>query len=158
MDLASAGGGALLARVAHGLGLPLDQQGEPGAARRLFERNLAIWSDLGNREEQPSELNSLGRLGAARSALGEAITINRELRVPRLSAALTTWASWKAPRAAGTGPSRCWRRRWPSGERQGDLLGVAIDRHSLTLTILRAGLPHQASGRLSAVFSHVASS
>ena len=59
MDMAS-GDGAPLAQVAHGLGVLLDQQGEPDAARRMFERSLAIWRKLGDREEQARELNSLG--------------------------------------------------------------------------------------------------
>jgi len=86
MDVASAGGGAPLARVAHGLGVLLDQLGEPDPARRLFERSLAIWRELGNREEQARELNSLGithrHLGeveAARALLQEAIAIGREV-------------------------------------------------------------------------------
>jgi len=62
------------------------QLGEPDPARRLFERSLAIWRELGNREEQARELNSLGithrHLGeveAARALLQEAIAIGREV-------------------------------------------------------------------------------
>ena len=42
MDVASATGGAPLAKVAHGLALLLEQQGEPDAARQLCELSLAI--------------------------------------------------------------------------------------------------------------------
>ena len=55
MDLAEAEGGPSLAKVAHGLGILLDQQGEAEAARRMFERSLVIWRELGNRVQQARE-------------------------------------------------------------------------------------------------------
>jgi tetratricopeptide (TPR) repeat protein len=60
MDLASVGGGAQLARVAHGLGVLLDQLGQADAARQALERSLAIWRELGDAKQQARDLNSLG--------------------------------------------------------------------------------------------------
>jgi tetratricopeptide (TPR) repeat protein len=165
MDLASAGGGEPLARVAHGLGVLLDQQGEPGAALQLFERSRAIWSDLGNREGQARELNSLGivqrhlgHLEAARSALEEAIAINRELGAPRLGDALANLGQLEIAAGRWDRAIEVLEEALAADERQGDLFGVAVDQHSLALAMLRAGSPRAASDRLSAVFAYVASS
>jgi hypothetical protein len=38
----------------------LIQHGELDAAVQLFERSLAIWRELGDREQQARNLNSLG--------------------------------------------------------------------------------------------------
>ena len=97
MDLASGDGGAPLARVAHGLGVLMDQQGEPDAARRMFERSLAIWRELGDRGQQARQLNSLGityrhlgQLATARAFLEQSAAIARDIGSPvRLGAALT---------------------------------------------------------------------
>ena len=42
--------------MAHGLGVPMDQQGEPDAARHLLERGLAIGRELGMPEAALLEL------------------------------------------------------------------------------------------------------
>ena len=62
------------------------QQGELDAALRVFERSLAIWRELGDRDQQARELNSLGithrhlgDLDTARSLLEESIAIAREI-------------------------------------------------------------------------------
>ena len=60
IEMAAADAGAPLARVAHWLGPGALQHGEPDAAVQLFERSLAIWRDLGDRDGQARELNSLG--------------------------------------------------------------------------------------------------
>ena len=86
IDLAAEDGGAPLALLAHSLGILLQQQGEPEAALPLLERSLAIWRDLGDRDQQARELNSLGithkylgDLDTARSLLEESAAISREL-------------------------------------------------------------------------------
>ena len=86
IDLAAEDGGAPLAQLAHWLGVLLQQQGEPQAALRLLERSLAIWRDLGDRDQQARELNSLGithhhldDLDTARSLLEESAAISREI-------------------------------------------------------------------------------
>jgi tetratricopeptide (TPR) repeat protein len=82
--------GAPLAQLTHWLGVMLDEQGEPEAARGLFERSLAIWRELGDRDRQARELSSLGvthrwlgHLDTARSVLEESAAIAREIGVRR---------------------------------------------------------------------------
>src|SRR5207248_1651032 len=60
IELAADDTGAARARLAHGLGILLATQGELGAALRVFERSLAVWRALGDRDQQAKELNSLG--------------------------------------------------------------------------------------------------
>ena len=165
MDLASADGGAPLARVAHGLGVLLDQQSEPDAAVQLFERSLAIWRDLGDREEQARELNSLGivqrhlgNTGAARSLLEEAVAIDRELGSHRLGAALTNLGQLESAAGRLDRAIELLQEALTVDQRQGDLFGVAVDQQSLALASLRAGRPREASDQLAAAFSYVASS
>jgi predicted ATPase/class 3 adenylate cyclase len=165
MDLASADGGAPLARVAHGLGVLLDQQSEPDAAVHLFERSLAIWRDLGDREEQARELNSLGivqrhlgNTGAARSLLEEAVAIDRELGSHRLGAALTNLGQLESASGRLDRAIELLREALTVDQRQGDLFGVAVDQQSLALISLRAGRPREASDQLAASFSYVTSS
>jgi tetratricopeptide (TPR) repeat protein len=166
MDLTSAEGGAPLAGVAHGLGVLLDQLGEPDAARQLFERSLAIWRELGDRENQPKELNSLGitvrHLGdadAARAFLEEAITINREIPGSlRLAAALANLGQLESAAGRFDRASEVLREALELDTQHGDLWGMTVDRHSLALASLRAGRPREARDLLSEIFDHVASS
>jgi tetratricopeptide (TPR) repeat protein len=134
MDLASADGGAPLARVAHGLGVRLDQQSESDAALRLFERSLAIWRELGDREEQARELNSLGivqrhlgNLDTGRSLLGEAIAVDRELGVPRLGAALANLGQLESGAGRLDRAIEVLQEVLAVDQRHGDLFGVAVD-------------------------------
>jgi len=78
-------GGAPLGQVALWLGVLLQHQGEPDAALPLFERSLAIWRDLGDRDREARALNSLasahhflGDLDTARSLLEASIAIARQ--------------------------------------------------------------------------------
>jgi predicted ATPase/class 3 adenylate cyclase len=166
LDLASADGGAPLARVAHGLGILLDQLGESAAARRLFERSLAIWRELGDREQQARELNSLGitvrRLGdsdTARALFEEAIAINREI----------PGSLWLAPALANLGQLESAAGRFDRAtevlqealtldQERGDPFGVVVDQHSLSQLSLRAGRPLEARDRLAGLADYVASS
>jgi predicted ATPase/class 3 adenylate cyclase len=165
MDLASVDGGAPLARVAHGLGVLLDQLSEPDEARRLFERSLAIWRGLGDLEEQARELNSLGivqrhldNTGAARSLLEEAVAIDRELGSHRLGAALTNLGQLESASGRLDRAIELLQEALTVDQRQGDLFGVAVDQQSLALASLRAGRPREASDQVSAMVSYVASS
>ena len=86
IELAGEDGGALLAQLAHWLGVFLQQQGEMQAALPLLERSLAIWRDLGDRDQQARELNSLGithhllgDMDTSRSLLEESAAIAREV-------------------------------------------------------------------------------
>jgi len=166
MDLASADGGAPLAAVTHGLGVLMDTQGEPEAARRLFERSLAIWRELGDRDLQARELNSLGithhhlgNLEAARPLLEESIAIARDIGNPvRLAAGLTNLGQLESSAGDFERAAQALREALTIDSEQGDLLGMALDRHSLALVSLRAGRPGEARDLLSGTFDYVAGS
>lgn len=166
MDLASADGGSPLAGVLHALGVLLDQQGESGAALQLFERSLAIWQELGDREMQARELNSLGiahrhlgDLGSARSLLEESIAISREIgNRTRLAVALANLGQLESAADHFDRAAEVLQEALTLDQEQGDLFGVAVDQHSLALVSLRAGRPQEARDLLSAMFGYVASS
>jgi predicted ATPase/class 3 adenylate cyclase len=166
MDLAYADGGAPLAQVAHGLGVLMDTQGEPDAARRLFEGSLVIWRELGDRDMQARELNSLGiahhhlgDLEAARPLLEESIAIARDAGNPvRLAAGLTNLGQLESTAGEFDRATEALREALTIDSEQGDLLGIALDQHSLALVSLRAGRPGEARDLLSGTFDYVASS
>ncbi len=166
MDLASAAGGAPLARVAHGLGIMMDDQGEPDAARRLFERSLAIWRELGDQELQARELNSLGivyrHLGdpdTARAMLEEAIALNRETGSTRLLASsLTNLGQMESSVGRMDRATEVLAEALALDSEHGDPRSVAIDRLSLALVALRAGRPREARDMLAGLFDYLASS
>jgi predicted ATPase/class 3 adenylate cyclase/Tfp pilus assembly protein PilF len=165
MGLASADGGAPLAGVTHGLGVLMDTQGEPDAARRLFERSLAIWRELGNPDQQARDLNSLGivhhhlgDLEVARSLLEESIAIAREIGSPvRLAAALTNLGQLDSAVGNFDRATQALQEALRLDSEQGDLLGMALDQQSLALVSLRAGRADEARDRLSGTFDYIAS-
>jgi predicted ATPase/predicted transcriptional regulator len=165
VEVASADGGAPLAEVTHGLGVLMDTQGEPDAARRLFERSLAIWRELGDRDQQARDLNSLGivhhHLGqpeVARPLLEESIAIAREIGNPiRLAAGLTNLGQVESAAGRFDRATEALREALTLDDEQGDLLGVALDYQSLALVSLRAGRPGDARDLLSRTFDYVAS-
>jgi predicted ATPase/class 3 adenylate cyclase len=163
MDVASAGGGAPLARVAHGLGVLLDQQNESAAAARLFERSLAIWRELGDRDQQARQLNSLGialrhvgDMDGARSLLEEAIAINREIGSRRLAGALANLAQLESATNRFDSAIEALQEALAIDQQHGDLFGVAVDQHSLALASLRAGRPDDAYDRLRGMLDYAA--
>ena len=166
LDLASAAGGAPLAGVTHGLGVLMDAQGEPDAARRLFERSLAIWRELGDRDMQARELNSLGivrhHLGdtdVARSLLTESIAIARDIgNLVRLAAGLTNLGQLESAAGNFDRATQALAEALTIDTELGDLLGAALDRQSLALVSLRAGRPGEARDLLCGTFDYVASS
>ncbi len=166
MDLASAAGGAPLARLAHGLGILMDQQGEPGAALRLFERALAIWRELGDREQQARELNSLGivhrhlgHVDTGRAFFEEAIAINRETgHTFQLATALANLGQLESAAGRLDRAVDVLREALALDAANGNPLNVAIDRHTLALVSLRAGRPREAYDLLAAVYDYAASS
>ncbi len=166
MDLTSAGGGAPLARVAHGLGIMMDEQGEPDVARRLFERSLAIWRELGDRELQARELNSLGivhrHLGnpdTARAVLEEAIAINRETGSPlQLATALVNVGQLESAAGRLDRATEVLTEALALDSERGDPRAMAVDRQSLALVSLRADRPGEARDMLAGVFDYLASS
>jgi predicted ATPase/class 3 adenylate cyclase len=165
MDVASAAGGEPLARVAHGLGVILDQLGEPDQARQLFERSLAIWRELGQRAEQARELNSLAithrhlDVEAGRALLQEAIAISREVGPPlRLAAALTNLGQLESASGHYDRAAAVLQEALTIDQKYGDPFGAAVDQHSIALVSVRAGRPREARDILGGVFDYVASS
>jgi predicted ATPase/class 3 adenylate cyclase len=172
IDLAGEDGGAPLAPLAplaqltHWLGVLLQQLGEPQAARAVLERSLAIWRDLGDRDQQARELNSLGitrrdlgDVGAARSLLEESAAISREVGSDlRLAAALTNLGQLESEAGNFDRATEVLQEALAIDRKQGDMLGVALDQQSLAGVALRAGRAEEARDLLSSMAGYVASS
>jgi predicted ATPase/class 3 adenylate cyclase len=166
MDLASADGGAQLAQLAHGLGVLLDQLGEPEAARQAFERSLAIWRELGDTQQQANQLNSLGIVhrhlddtDTARALLEEAVAINRT--VPgsvRLGGSLANLGLLESAAGRYDRAAEVLTEALALDTEHGDLWGMAVDRHTLALVSLRAARPGEARDLLCGLFDYVTSS
>jgi predicted ATPase/class 3 adenylate cyclase len=148
--------GAPLARLAHGLGILLIQLGELDEAVRLFERSLAIWRELGDRDQQARELNTLGitryhrgELDAARSVLRESITIARTIGSdPRLATALTNLGQVEATMGNYGQATQLLHEALVLDQKQGDLQGQAVGQQSLAEISLRTGQIRQARALL----------
>jgi predicted ATPase/class 3 adenylate cyclase len=166
IDLAAEDGGAPLAQVAHWLGVLLQMQSEPQAAVPLLERSLAIWRDLGDRDQQARELNSLGITyhhlddpDTARSLLEESAAISREVGSDfRLAAALTNLGQLEADAGNFDRATQVLQEALAIDTKQGDMLGVALDQQSLAGVHLRAGRGGEARDLLSAMAAYVVSS
>jgi predicted ATPase/class 3 adenylate cyclase len=166
IDLAAEDGGAPLAQVAHWLGVLLQMQSEPQAAVPLLERSLAIWRDLGDRDQQARELNSLGITyhhlddpDTARSLLEESAAISREVGSDfRLAAALTNLGQLEADAGNFDRATQVLQEALAIDTKQGDMLGVALDQQSLAGVHLRAGRGREARDLLSAMAAYVVSS
>jgi predicted ATPase/class 3 adenylate cyclase len=166
IDLTAEDGGAPMAQLAHWLGVLLQQQGEPQAALPLLERSLAIWRDLGDRNQQARELNSLGitqhhldDFDTARSLLEESAVISREIGSDmRLAAALTNLGQLESDAGNLDRATQVLQEALALDRKQGDLLGVALDQQSLAGVALRAGRAREARDLLSAMAGYVASS
>jgi predicted ATPase/class 3 adenylate cyclase len=166
MDLASADGGAQLARVAHGLGVLLDQLGEPEAARQALERSLAIWRELGDTQQQANQLNSLGIVhrhlddtDTARTLFEEAIAIDRTIPGSmRVAAKLENLGLLESAVGRYDRATEVLTEALALDTKHGDLFGMAVDRHTLALVSLRAGRPGEALDLLCGLFDYVASS
>jgi predicted ATPase/class 3 adenylate cyclase len=165
IDLTAEDGGAPLAQLAHWLGVLLQQQGESQAARSILERSLAIWRDLGDREQQARELNSLGithhhlaDYDGARALLEESAVIAREVGSHmRLAAALTNLGQLESDAGNFDRATQVLQEALAIDRQQGDMLGVVIDPQSLAGVSLRAGRARQARGLLSGIVDYVAS-
>jgi predicted ATPase/class 3 adenylate cyclase len=166
IELATGDGGAPLARVAHGLGVMLVRQGELDAARRLFERSLAIWRDLGDRDQQARELNCLGSthhyLGdpdTARSLLEDSIAIAREIGGGRpLRAALMNLGVVEIHVAGDLErATQVLQEALALARQEGDLQGVAVAQDSLAWVSLRAGRAGVARDQLSDMVDYAVS-
>jgi predicted ATPase len=166
VELTSDDAGAPLARLAHWLGVLLDEQGEPHAARPLFERSLAIWRDLGDKYQQSRELNSLGiahkqlsHLDTARSLLEESATIAREISSDaRLAVALSNLGQVEAEAGHLDSAWQVLQEALALDQKGGNVFGMAINQQSLAMVSLRAGRPREARGMLSRTLDYVISS
>ncbi len=165
IDLAALDGGAPLAQLAHWLGVLLQQLGEPQAALRPLERSLAIWRDLGDRDKQARELNSLGithhHLGdvdGARSRLEESAALSREVGSDRrLAAALTNLGQLESDAHNFDRATQVLQEALAIDQKLGDMLGVALDQQSLAGVSLRAGRASEARELLSSMADYVIS-
>jgi len=165
IDLTTEDGGAPLAHLAHWLGVLLQQQGEPQGALPLLERSLAIWRDLGDRDQQARELNSLGithhhldELDTSRSLLEDSAAISREIGSDmRLAAALTNLGQLESDAGNFDRATQVLQEALAIDQKQGDLLGVALDQQSLAGVHLRAGRAREARDQLSDMAGYVVS-
>ena len=165
IDLTVEDGGAPLAQLAHWLGVLLQRQGEPRDALRLLGRSLAIWRDLGDRDQQARELNSLGithhhldDFDTARSLLEESAAIAREVGSDmRLAAALTNLGQLESDAGNFDRATQVLQEALALDTKQGDMLGVALDQQSLAGVALRAGRAADARDLLSAMAGYVVS-
>ena len=139
-------------RMAHWLGVLLQQQGELDAALPFLERSLAIWRDLGDRDQQARELNSLGithhylgDLDTARSLLEDSVAIARQIGSDvRLAAALTNLGQVESDAGNFDRATQVLQEALALDLKHGDTWGVALDQQSLAGVSLRAG---RAAGR-----------
>ena len=163
MDLTSADGGGPLAQAAHALGWMLTEQGEPDAARPLFERSLAIWRELGDRRQQAVLLNclggthaGLGHLDTARALFEQTAALAREIGSPdRLAVALGNLGAVETLADNLERAEHVLQEALTINSKQGNAFGVVLGQQSLTLVSLRAGRLREASERLSATFDYV---
>ena len=166
IELASDDAGAPLAKVAHWLGMLLQQQSEFDAALRLFERSLAIWRDLSDRPEEARELNSLGftyrKLGdldTARSLLEDSIAITREHGTSaRLAKTLMNLGQAESDAGNFDRASQLLQEALALSHKQGDMQDVAINQLTLALISLRLGRAREARDQLAAALGYAVSS
>jgi len=166
IDATSDDPAAPLARLEHWLGVLLQQQGELDASVRALEHSLAIWRELGDREQQARELNSLGathrylgHLDTARTFLEESVEISREIGSDtRLAAALTNLGQVEGAAGDLDRASQALREALELDDNHGDVFGVALDQQSLALVSLRAGRAEEARDLLSSSLDYVVSS
>jgi predicted ATPase/class 3 adenylate cyclase len=166
VDLAADDAGGPLARVAHWLGMLLLQHGELDAAVRLFEQSLAIWREIGERDQQARELNSLGGahrrrgdLDAARSALGQCIVICREVgNEGRLGGALTNLGQTELFAGRLDLAAELLQEALALHRKHDDNMGAAVDLISLAFARLLTGRAREARDLLSGTLGYLASS
>ena len=166
IELASDDAGAPLARVTYWLGVLLQLQGELDAALPLFERSLAIWRELGDRDQEARELNSLGityrlrgDLDTARSLLQDSIATARELgSAARLATALTSLGHTESDAGNFDRARQLLQEALALDRQHGDTLGVALDLLSLAGVSLYAGRPQEAGHLLTGMLDFAVSS
>ncbi len=166
MELTADDAGAPWARLAHGLGTLLATQGEHAKAVELFEGSLAIWRELGDREQQAIALNNLGmtrlyrgELAAARSLLEESITIAREIGSDsRIALPLTSLGQVESAAGNYDRAAQLLHEALTLDRRLGDLPSVAIVQQSLAAVSLRAGGIEEARALLAGMLDYATGS
>jgi predicted ATPase/class 3 adenylate cyclase len=161
--LAADEAGAPLASIAHWLGVLLQLLGELDMAIPFHQRGLAIWRDLGNRDGEARELNSLaiahshlGDLDTARSLLEDSAAISRQIGSDaRLATALTNLGQLESAAGNFDRAIQALREALTLDQKQGDMTGMAIDQQSLAVVSLRAGRAREARDLLSRIFDYV---
>jgi tetratricopeptide (TPR) repeat protein len=164
IELASDDAGAPLAKVARGLGDLLQRQGEHDAALPLFERSLAIWRGLGDREQEARTLNNLGvthyLLGdpdTARSFLEDSIAIARQIGGVPLRIALTNLGQAETDAGNFDRATQVLQESLALDQKDDDITGIAINQQSLAQVSLRAGRAGEARDQLAATFDYAIS-
>jgi predicted ATPase/class 3 adenylate cyclase len=155
-----------LGKIAHWLGVLMQQQGETENSLVYLERSLAIARELGDRDQQARELNSLGitydaigDLDRARSLLEESAAIARSDGDSfRLAAALTNLGHVESYSGNYARSLEILEEALTIDQEAGDMLGVALDRQSLAATNLRLGNIHRADELLSTMLDYLARS
>ncbi len=166
IDLAAEDGGAPVAQVALWLGVLLQHQGEFDAALPLFERSLAIWRDLGDRDREARALNSLarthhhlGNLDTARCLLEDSIAIARQAGGGfALRAALTNLGQTETDAGNFDRATQVLREALMLDREEGDLYAIAVAQQSLAAVSLCAGRAGEARDLLSGMVDYVVSS
>ena len=158
--------GAPLARMAQWLGMLLLQQDELSNARELFERSLAIWLELGDRDQQVRELNSLGSthrhlgdLDTARSLLEDSASISRQIGSEAgLGVALMNLGQVETTAGNLGRAALLLEEALALHQKLGDVMRVAIIQLSLALNRLFSGRVREAKELLSSTLGYITSS
>jgi predicted ATPase/class 3 adenylate cyclase len=166
VGLAPVDAAAPLAGVAYWLGVMLDEQGEPEAAVRYEERSLAIWRELGDRDEQARVLSrlglvheALGHVDTARSLLEASIAVAREIgNELTLSIALTNLAMLEDEAGNLGRAAHLIRESLTLDRKRGDMFVAVRHQQALASVSLHAGRVLEASTLLTETSDYVASS
>jgi predicted ATPase/class 3 adenylate cyclase len=166
VELAAGDAGAPLARVAHWLGVLLQQRGDNAAAIGVFERSLAIWRDLGDTERTAVELNSLaithrglGDQRTARSLFEASIAAAREVGSDmRLSTALSNLGILEVDEGNLTRAEEVLREALALDQKLGHTWGATISQASIATAKLLAGRVAEAQRLLASILDDVISS
>jgi tetratricopeptide (TPR) repeat protein len=166
IDLVPDDAGAPLAEAANWLGVLLHELGEHEAARRYLERSLAIWQELGERDQQARVLSnlgvahwSLGHLDTARSLLEDSAAIAREIGDEvRLSIALSNLGLVESEAGHLDRAAHVLREALTLGRNRGDMWGMVKTQLGLAEVSLRAGHVPEAATMLAATLDYAADS
>jgi tetratricopeptide (TPR) repeat protein len=166
LEVTSDEAGPHVGKIAHWLGVLMQQQGEIEGSLAYLERSLEIARELGDRDQQARELNSLGicrellgDLEQARSLLEESATIARSMGdSSRLAAALTNLGHVESYSGNHTRSLQILEEALTLDQEAGDITGIALDQQSLAATNLRLGQAQRADRLLSSMLDYVARS